>query len=90
MLERGNFENTLADTFSQHGLGSTIWSPLCMGLLTGKYNNGAIPEGGRFAQYPHLKVFYDSAFGSEEKAKKTSDKFNAIQDLAKKHDLTMA
>ncbi|MEO6069667.1 MAG: aldo/keto reductase, partial [Chitinophagaceae bacterium] len=30
------------------GLGTTIWSPLAAGLLTGKYNNG-IPEDSRFA-----------------------------------------
>ncbi len=28
------------------GLGTTIWSPLAGGLLTGKYNDG-IPEGSR-------------------------------------------
>jgi aryl-alcohol dehydrogenase-like predicted oxidoreductase len=30
------------------GLGTTIWSPLASGLLTGKYNEG-IPEGTRLA-----------------------------------------
>ena len=30
------------------GLGTTIWSPLASGLLSGKYNNG-IPENSRFA-----------------------------------------
>jgi aryl-alcohol dehydrogenase-like predicted oxidoreductase len=29
-------------------MGTTIWSPLASGLLTGKYNNG-IPEESRFA-----------------------------------------
>ncbi len=29
-------------------MGTTIWSPLAAGLLTGKYNNG-IPEDSRFA-----------------------------------------
>ena len=29
-------------------MGTTIWSPLASGLLTGKYNKG-IPEGSRFA-----------------------------------------
>ena len=28
------------------GLGTTIWSPLASGLLTGKYLNG-VPEGSR-------------------------------------------
>ncbi len=29
-------------------MGTTIWSPLASGLLTGKYNNG-VPEGSRLA-----------------------------------------
>ncbi len=31
------------------GMGTTIWSPLASGLLTGKYNDGNIPEGSRLA-----------------------------------------
>jgi len=54
MLVRENFEVTLADSFSQHGYGTTIWSPVCMGLLTGKYNDGSAPEGSRFAATPIL------------------------------------
>jgi aryl-alcohol dehydrogenase-like predicted oxidoreductase len=32
--------------FSDYGYGSTTWSPLASGLLTGKYNDG-VPEGSR-------------------------------------------
>ena len=32
--------------FKTVGMGTTIWSPLATGLLTGKYNDG-IPEGAR-------------------------------------------
>lgn len=34
---------------SAQGLGTTIWSPLASGLLTGKYSKGNIPEGSRLA-----------------------------------------
>ena len=34
--------------FKTVGMGTTIWSPLASGLLTGKYNDG-IPEESRFA-----------------------------------------
>lgn len=34
--------------FKQFEYGTTIWSPLASGLLTGKYNDG-IPEDSRFA-----------------------------------------
>ncbi|KAK4051352.1 hypothetical protein OIV83_002836 [Microbotryomycetes sp. JL201] len=46
MLHRERFENEYRDLFSA-GMGSTIWSPLESGLLTGKYDNG-IPEDSRF------------------------------------------
>ena len=36
------------EVFKNVGLGTTLWSPLASGLLTGKYNNG-IPEGSRLA-----------------------------------------
>jgi len=32
--------------YRQYGMGTTIWSPLASGFLTGKYNEG-IPEGSR-------------------------------------------
>lgn len=32
-----------------HGMGTTIWSPLASGLLTGKYNDGNIPADSRLA-----------------------------------------
>jgi aryl-alcohol dehydrogenase-like predicted oxidoreductase len=35
------------EIYKNVGLGTTIWSPLAAGLLTGKYNDG-IPEGSRF------------------------------------------
>jgi voltage-dependent potassium channel beta subunit len=48
MLHREKMENEYLMIFKTVGLGTTIWSPLASGLLTGKYNNG-IPEGSRFA-----------------------------------------
>jgi aryl-alcohol dehydrogenase-like predicted oxidoreductase len=40
-------ENEFLMVFKTVGLGTTIWSPLASGLLSGKYNEG-IPEGSRF------------------------------------------
>lgn len=36
--------------FKHYNYGTTIWSPLAGGMLTGKYNNG-IPEGSRVATF---------------------------------------
>jgi voltage-dependent potassium channel beta subunit len=48
LLERNKLENEFLMIFKTVGMGTTIWSPLASGLLTGKYNDG-IPEGSRFA-----------------------------------------
>lgn len=46
MFERNKMENDFVEIFKNVGMGTTIWSPLASGLLTGKYNDG-IPEGSR-------------------------------------------
>jgi aryl-alcohol dehydrogenase-like predicted oxidoreductase len=46
LLERQKLEKEYLMIFKTVGMGTTIWSPLASGLLTGKYNDG-IPEGSR-------------------------------------------
>jgi voltage-dependent potassium channel beta subunit len=46
MLHRQRFEVEYERIFSEMGYGSTIWSPLASGVLTGKYNDG-FPEDTR-------------------------------------------
>jgi voltage-dependent potassium channel beta subunit len=48
MFWRERFEVEYARLFKDYGYGSTIWSPLASGLLTGKYNDG-IPADSRAA-----------------------------------------
>jgi aryl-alcohol dehydrogenase-like predicted oxidoreductase len=48
LFERERFEREYAPLYRDLGYGTTIWSPLASGLLTGKYNQG-IPEGSRAA-----------------------------------------
>ncbi len=48
MFNRHKLENEYLQIFKNIGLGTTIWSPLAAGVLTGKYNNG-IPEDSRLA-----------------------------------------
>ena len=47
-FHRERFEVEYAPLYDQYQYGTTIWSPLASGLLTGKYNDG-IPEDSRFA-----------------------------------------
>lgn len=46
MFVRDKVEKEFQPVYDGPGLGTTIWSPLYSGLLTGKYNDG-IPEGSR-------------------------------------------
>ncbi|MBA3647069.1 MAG: aldo/keto reductase [Chitinophagales bacterium] len=39
MLHRQRFEAEYAPLYERYGMGTTIWSPLASGILTGKYNN---------------------------------------------------
>lgn len=48
LFERNKIENDFLQVYKNVGLGTTIWSPLASGLLTGKYNEG-IPAGSRLA-----------------------------------------
>lgn len=56
LFERQKMEHDYYTIFKNTGMGTTTWSPLASGLLTGKYNNG-IPEGSRLAleNYSWLK-----------------------------------
>lgn len=48
LFERHQVEHELKVPIERHGYGTTIWSPLDVGILTGKYNDG-IPPGTRLA-----------------------------------------
>jgi len=48
LFHRDKMEVEYYTIFKNIGMGTTIWSPLASGLLTGKYNDG-IPEGSRLA-----------------------------------------
>jgi voltage-dependent potassium channel beta subunit len=47
ILHRDRFEKEYKPLYKKYALGTTIWSPLASGLLTGKYNSG-IPKKSRF------------------------------------------
>lgn len=47
LFARDKIENEFLMVYKTVGLGTTIWSPLASGVLSGKYNKG-IPEGSRF------------------------------------------
>ena len=49
MLKRQNVEENLRPVTEPRGMGLVVWSPLAMGMLTGKYDEG-VPEDSRFGR----------------------------------------
>jgi aryl-alcohol dehydrogenase-like predicted oxidoreductase len=66
-------------------LGTTIWSPLCSGLLSGKYNDG-IPEDSRLAQ-PGYEWLRKSVLGEDDER---LDKVRALRPIADELDVSLA
>ena len=77
LFNRYKMENDYLKIFRDIGLGTTIWSPLASGLLTGKYNNG-VPEDSRIAMpgFEWLKeqVLVDEKILKVKKLKMVADK----------------
>ena len=70
ILWRDRVEKEYARLYEDIGLGTTIWSPLSSGLLTGKYLNG-VPEGSR-ASLPGYE-WLKGALTDEGRNKKVSE-----------------
>jgi aryl-alcohol dehydrogenase-like predicted oxidoreductase len=64
MLHRYRFEIEFGRLYDEIGLGTTIWSPLASGLLTGKYND-SVPDDARInlTGYEWLKKMFESEEG---------------------------
>ena len=61
MFHRHRVEVEYAPLYDEAGLGTTIWSPLASGLLTGKYDRGMV-EGTR-ASMPGMEWLRESLVG---------------------------
>ncbi len=81
MFQRERVEKEYARLYREFGLGTTIWSPLASGLLTGKYNQG-IPEGTRVTLkgYEWLRSDFESEEGRQkiEKVKRLTHIANEL------------
>ncbi len=54
MLNREPVESEILPATEPRGIGLVTWSPLAMGMLTGKYDDG-VPHGSRFGREPWAK-----------------------------------
>jgi len=92
LLARQRFEVEYAPIYDKYGLGTTIWSPLAGGLLSGKYLNAT--KDGRFNQdhpwVPMLKGMFkfNDSYGADN-IEKTKQLFKDFEDVAKSIGATM-
>ncbi|RJP60242.1 MAG: aldo/keto reductase [Melioribacteraceae bacterium] len=85
MFRREKIEKEYLPLYNEVGLGTTIWSPLASGLLTGKYVDG-IPEGSRLnlKGYEWLRDWI-----LNEDGKKRNAKVKDLIPIAKEIGVTM-
>ncbi len=86
MLARGRVEKEYAPLYEKYGLGTTIWSPLAAGILTGKYNKG-MPKKSRLDRVSWLKKEYENHHMLEQPI---FDKIDKLVQLAKELDCSPA
>ena len=86
LFERDKVEREFRRLYETFGLGTTIWSPLASGVLTGKYAKG-VPAGSRMSlpDYAWLKERLESAEGRARVAKA-----RALEPIAKDLGATLA
>jgi aryl-alcohol dehydrogenase-like predicted oxidoreductase len=80
MLHRERMEVEYLPIFEKYGMGTTIWSPLASGILTGKYNNG-IPAGSRLEKHDWLR---------EKLTPEVIAKLNKLEGVAKELGATLS
>ncbi len=73
MFHRERFEKEYQKLYSDFGMGTTIWSPLASGVLTGKYIDG-VPKNSRLG-LKGLEWLKESALGDAGKLNKVKKLF---------------
>ena len=83
-MER-RIETEFRTLFENRKYGTTIWGPVCAGLLTGKFNDGKRPEGSRGALavgHPNLHDRWEKYLGPQS-VEKTVKTLQALGEIAK-------
>jgi aryl-alcohol dehydrogenase-like predicted oxidoreductase len=86
MFHRDRVEHEYAHLYDEIGLGTTVWSPLASGLLTGKYNEG-MPKNTRatLEGYEWLRSRFE-----DEKAVEQIAKVGELINIADEMGVSMA
>lgn len=82
LLERNKMEKDFLPLFKNYGMGTTIWSPLASGVLTGKYLKG-IPKGSRM-ELESLSWIKDKVWTPENQ-----EKVSNLNDLANELNVSL-
>jgi len=90
MFHRETFERDYVTLYDKYGMGTTTWSPLASGLLTGKYNDGEMAEGSRFAtaSFAPLQMFWNMMM--VEKKESTLKTLKGLEEISKELGVTQA
>lgn len=81
MFARQRVEAEYAPLYEEFGMGTTIWSPLASGLLTGKYNQGIPPDSrASLEDFAWIKehILSQKGQGKIEKVKKLASIANEL------------
>jgi len=84
MFHRERFEVEYAPIFEKYGYGTTVWSPLAAGLLTGRYLSDEKDEGRISKMTPERRKMrhFDEWF-APEKIEGTRKMFKEFEEIAK-------
>ena len=91
-LNNRRFEDELAQACRQESVSLIPYSPLAGGVLSGKYNDGAFPEGARFTMYQHAPKRQQTIMRRfvNDRTIESTRRFQAIADEAGMPVVTLA
>ncbi|WP_193212202.1 aldo/keto reductase [Luteolibacter marinus] len=92
-LNNRRFEDELAEVCRREQVSLLPYSPIAGGVLSGKYNDGALPAGARFSDYianggPRQKAMANRFFNPRSEA--STKRFMAVAADAGLHPVTLA
>lgn len=90
LFVRDRFEVEYGHLFDNFRMGTTIWSPLAGGILTGKYCE-EIPSESRFAKSEiRKKIFYDPFMANEVIKKQTNERIKKLKEISDSLKISLA
>ena len=87
MLRRENGEKTLRPMYESYKYGTTVWSPICGGLLSGKYNDLEVPSGTRYSETDMGKNIW-ARWMKEFDPETLKTKLKSLEELAAENNCT--